>query len=510
MVDIKGLSLLQEPVRFSIAELDLLTLPTYTVREGVTKETADLAQRERRRISLKLADDFEKGSEETIQDDWKAYTYRKKAGLQPDAPGSMLLNPESYFAFHGWFTSFRLFLVRLGRILTRVGFAVLPPFFSLFGLSYGIGLAINLITVLGIVFKPKLSPYEKEKFSPSAEKISFYNLLKIGWLRLKNALRDDGMLYLLLNDSIWFAVNLIVLCTSGPLFLIINPALNLFGFAFDAVHEFSWFGSDANKYTAVMGKLFKLIELKKEELQKNPADESLKKDIEKLQFMYEEMRLKRKEVIRRRLWISVCTALILIGMVMVYFPPTTVPGAFLIGSGLALGAGSVLTGLGRRFFLKAYEYGCNWWEKKQPAPSPTTDENTSKGEACTNSDQLMTNIMLAAKTQGIDTGKQPLIRTRLVGSAAEILNSVSDNGSQGENKDATDEPLVSVPEQTNPITSEPELLGESNPPPVASHNSPTEHGISSPYLFVIPGKNSIHPIPLEPFFEPPQNAVQVH
>ena len=232
--------------------------------------------------------------------------------------------------------------------------------FSVLGLSYGITFLVDLIVVLKVTFNPTL--IKKELAAGNG----FWKPL---WVRFKNILTKDNRPYRMTNDLVWFVVNVITFCLAGPLYLLLNPILNLIGFSYDTVHESFWLGRDWQKHSRLITKIdneiAELVNQKSKAQPLTPKDTSIiqekisptgdtpttQEKIDALNLMKTQLVAKRNEIARRRLWISICTTLILIGMVLVYFPPTTIPGAFLIGSGLALAAGSLLTGLGRRIFL---------------------------------------------------------------------------------------------------------------------------------------------------------------
>lgn len=341
-----------------VEELEYLCQPSYNINQqeadAHNKLIATFAQKCKKKILGKLAKIFEDGNEHAARDQWKAYECKIGAGIEADPPGySSILRTDTLYKFHAWFiTGVRLFLVRLGRILAKLGHAILPSFFAFFGLSYGIELGIDLAIVLKVTFNPVLSAEEIKANHPSWKRY---------WIRFKTIIRKDNRPYRMLNDLVWVLVNGIVLCTAGPLYLLLNPILNLIGFVFDTGHEFFWLGRDAQKYTRLLNKIQKHIDEKTDLLQKRPEDPNLKDQIDVLRFIQNQIKIKRNEVIRQRLWVSACTALILVGMVLVYFPPTAIPGAFFIGSGLAFGAGSILTGLIRRLFLLLEKYGKMAW-----------------------------------------------------------------------------------------------------------------------------------------------------
>lgn len=361
---------------FTIEEKEFICQLDFSPSKKATNEQrriAALAAKDKKQLCLELAKVFEYGNDHAAKDQWKAHQYRKKAGITTKPPGPEYLNTDSFYKFHAWwFTGIRLFLVRVNRFFVYFGQTFLPAFFSFFGLSYGFSFLFDIAVVLKTTFAPKKTPEEIR------QNHSFW---KRTWLRFKNVIQKDNRPYRLMNDAVWFLVNLTVLCTAGPLFLLLNPILNLVGFSFDTVHEFFWLGRDTQKYTRLMQKINHQIKHDCQKLASNPEDTALRDNIAKQRLMYDKLKHQRYLVMRRRLWISVCTALVLVGMVLLYFPPTTLPGAFLIGSGIALAAGSLATGLGRRLYLILEE----WIKKKKgqqsakQAPSSTQKLRKSMG-----------------------------------------------------------------------------------------------------------------------------------
>ena len=375
--------------RYTVRERELLCAPTYKPGKNASAEqikAAETAKNVRKSISRELAKTFENGTNDASRDAWKAHNYKQIAEEQSlPAPGSNLFRTKHVYEKHVLFSQIRLLLVRIGRITSYFGHVILPTFFAAFGLSYGITFAFDVGIVIKNTFDDQVTrdAIKNEKSLLKRALLLSDQLMQAAywqraWIRCKNAIMKDNRLYRLLNDGVWFAVNLTVFLTTGPLFLIINPVLNLIGFSFDVVHEAFWFGKHTHRHHHLMNKLSDEIKEKEHQLEKNEltADQrsTLANDIAALNLMRDEIRLKRNSEFKRRLWTVAFTALLLVGMVMLYFPPTAIPGAFLIGCGLALAAGSIFTGIGRRMYMNAMEYGKKAWDwlqsKRQPNESP--------------------------------------------------------------------------------------------------------------------------------------------
>lgn len=330
-------------------------LPTLTLTEkellchldvGANKKAKELQQQ----YAEEIARLYDGGYEGLSWDPWKAHDLRKKVGLPSTPPDS--LTTDDFHTYHGWFNGLRLLIGRIGRIFTGLGKGFLPTFFGAFGLTLGITFLVESIYVLYITFKPGISPAEKELNIPFWQRT---------WRRFKNCVTEDGRAYRLMNDSIWFAINLTAFILTGPFYLLVGPVLNSIGFFFDASHEFFWLGRHTHKQVRLANKLTEQIKVCDD-----PEETQL------LTLLHEQTIAKRNEVIRKHLWIAFWTAVVFVGMLLVYFPPTTIPGAFLIGAGTALIAGSLFTGLGRRIYLAVDKL----WHKltdSKPVDKPAQD-----------------------------------------------------------------------------------------------------------------------------------------
>lgn len=371
---------LKKPV-FTIEEKEWLCSFDPTPQKEATQEDLDAIQHTKewqKEIARNLSESFEQGNEETTRDPWKAHEYRQKAGLPSEPPGNMFFRTDTFYRYHAWWlTGIRLLLVRVNRIVGKVAKSFLPSFFAFFGLSYGIGFALDLFIVLTTTFSPKLTPQEREANE---------GFWKRTWTRFKNIITKGNRPYRMMNDFVWFTVNLIVLCTAGPLYLLLNPILNLVGFGFDTTHEFFWLGRETQKHQRLISKLNQEIRATENLLAENQDNQQLKNDLLRLNLVRDKIKEKRNAVIRQKLWISCWTAVVMVGMILVYFPPTTIPGAFLIGSGLALIGGSLFTGLGRRLYLYAESYFpkiVKWYKSLTEPDNKPTNEPKEKFELST-------------------------------------------------------------------------------------------------------------------------------
>jgi hypothetical protein len=382
--------LLVKKPKFTAEDLENLCSSKYTAKidpkdnEQTIKhkeEIAALAKAYSAKKAAKLAVAFKTGklgTEGISRDLWKAQKYQNIATPPPKTPAEppakslieyiqrklnylkSLNKTDTVYQIRSWMViGIRLLLVRIHRITSQLGHAFLPSLFSILGLGYGITFLIDLTVVLKVTFSPDLIKKERKEGN---------GFWKPAWNRFKNIITKDNRPYRMLNDAVWSLVNIIVFCTAGPLYLLLNPILNLVGFSFDLFHEGFWLGRHGYRHQQLVNKLSTRIEQKEARLtllkqENDPTRQgdviTLENKIEKLKLIKDEMIKKRNEAIRRHVWITFWTAMVLLGMVMVYFPPTAIPGAFFIGCGISLLAGSVCTGVGRRFYLTCLEEPIN-------------------------------------------------------------------------------------------------------------------------------------------------------
>jgi hypothetical protein len=141
--------------------------------------------------------------------------------------------------------------------------------------------------------------------------------------------------------------------------LVISPFLNLTCFIFDAGHESFWLGWETKKYNRLLKKLKQHIKRHYQDIDKlSPTSpeyqikyQTHQQAIETLEKIHTAVKNSRSSMLKRRAWITFWTIVLLVGMAMIYFPPTTGPGVLLAGAVLALISGSIFIGLGRRLYL---------------------------------------------------------------------------------------------------------------------------------------------------------------
>lgn len=364
---------------FSTLELEILSSISHLPNKDTTTDeraTLKLAHAQSRNIYKHLADVFEHGSDDAATDPWKVAKYRKKIGQDAEEPGSPYLRTDYFYKFHSWFyNGIRLLIGRVNRIFIFFYHSILPAFFGAFGLTLGLSFLIDLSIIIKKTFQDnelseKLSEQYgfKNKCSLLIATLMTRDYWRKAWIRCKNTAQKDNRPYRMMNDSIWFSINLIVFILAGPAALIINPILNLGGFFFDLVHEFFWLGKHYQRHTGAINKLDDEMEAIKND-PKMSLEEKNRRTLVLAHFR-KGVDNKRSEVVRRHSYIVLCASLILLGMGLALFPPTAIPFAFLIGSGLALFFGSAVMGFGRRIYLIIEEA---WMEKKSKATMALTN-----------------------------------------------------------------------------------------------------------------------------------------
>lgn len=194
----------------------------------------DLLLQERQQLLQLLMKRYEHGDIDTLKNSQKAKEYQAQLGLPDDsADADVFAVRTKLVTMHQLFTWSRLLLARLNKILSVInrGQGFLPRLFNLAGLSFGLELLIDIITIFYDVFQPDLAEYEKSL--SDGERLLH---------RLKLAFADTDRLSRMTNDAIWFGINLTSFILFGPIALLINPIINISGNSFDVLHDgfFCW------------------------------------------------------------------------------------------------------------------------------------------------------------------------------------------------------------------------------------------------------------------------------
>lgn len=364
-----------------------------------------LAKEWQKQIAAEVAHELRHDVRNVAYDPNKIRKYEKLAGIvENDETPS--IKSEKIYTLLSWFTSIRLFFVRLNRVLGSYGLGFLPNLFSLFGLSYAFEIIADISVIAWSTFRPlrqeEIDLMQKENISKG----------KIFWWRFVNVVTKDERIPRMLNAMVWLAINLTCIILTGglsasivaPIVTLLVNKLNIGGYVFDVVNEIGKgirdFFRHRNTLKKVNNEITELENQKQElnnELQKLYSLENKRtlNHAEKLRCKVIENRIqeltlqiKSRELIKSKLDTKINYSLItsrvynvlsvtmlFVGMALVFFPPTTAVGACLFAGGLlALIGGSVLGGFGKRV----------WNKLCQATSSPTNKDKdkTSYGTHC--------------------------------------------------------------------------------------------------------------------------------
>lgn len=282
-------------------------------------------------VARALAMRFTNG-EEAARDLRKAARLKKIAGTKEEEKqkSNDWQNTTLVYKMLSFFNLARLTLVRLNRLKKALK---LPEFlskhFAILSLSFFVELAIEFSIIIKSTF-----------FNPLTEKERKENPIARYWRRFTNVVLKDRRPYRLVNAIVWAPINILFFFASPFLFAILNTG----GFGFDFVHEVFWLGHLINRYHKINKQLDCLS-------QENNSDDD-KQSIAALKLAVQQ---KRRDAIINQAYQVLTIGLVFVGMVLisllVFNPALIAPNAFLIGSAIALVAGSVVGGLGKRFWL---------------------------------------------------------------------------------------------------------------------------------------------------------------
>ncbi len=367
--------------KFSVDELETLCEPTYEADKNKPEEAAvvENAQEQKKIIAKSLIPIFKEGRKDVARDEWKAAKYQQISAHDvietPDTP----VRTATLFDFHGLLNSFRLFLVRIHRFFVVAGVVILPRLFALWGLSCALTLLADIVIVFKNTFIDDLQIKNKIKLAKDSNaSFGFFQKLKLALgeigsnpsrylrdagYRFKNSMLKDNRPPRMLNDALWFGINLTVFLVTGPIgAALINPLLNLIGFTFDAGISGFLTGKRYVHMTNIIDKLNAQITAFRA-LKNTPENQ---KSINTLSFMVVKMKEKRTENMNERIRNTIFLSLVLVGMVLIFaFPPATAPAGFIIGSVLALGFGTA-TGFypkAKNWAKKIYNHGKDFFTR---------------------------------------------------------------------------------------------------------------------------------------------------
>lgn len=240
----------------------------------------DEAERWQKKLARKLANQIEHDVENTAYDANKLRKYKQQAGLKinEEDEDAALFKTQTLYTLFAWYTSARLFFVRLNRAFSEIGLGFLPKFFSYLGLSYGLEVVlVDLPAVLFSTFRPLRQSEEKMMQEKGI------SLASIRWWRFKNAVTKDNRIPRVLNAIVWFSVNLSAIVLTGGIGLLAVPAItavcnqmNIGGFAFDVFNDFYCWARDYIENTRALKIINKKIDkLKTPEKYKEKLNDKL-------------------------------------------------------------------------------------------------------------------------------------------------------------------------------------------------------------------------------------------
>lgn len=190
---------------------------------------------------------FSKDTKESTADKYKAEKYLAKAEENKKANDTYFRMASAYEAIN-WFNAVRLLMVRINRLLPLIHTPITRSLFAIAGLSYGIGLLIDL----GVVFKTVFFP------NKSDEDVTWRD-------RLSNILQKDGRGFRMVNNAVWFGINLAVFLLTGGFSVLLNIA----GWIFDVGQEIAKKYVDVKKHENTLAKINDKIRELEEEIESN-------------------------------------------------------------------------------------------------------------------------------------------------------------------------------------------------------------------------------------------------
>lgn len=267
----------------------------------------------------------------------------------------------------GWWTSPRLFGLRDVRIeiFTHIRSATttLSSVIRWGGLSYAASLIIDLPTILYETFKPLTDK----------EKAHNWDYWDAAWERFKSVLEEKDELgnggprwYRVTNDKTWFDINLagIILLIPGLVIAaaaaVIIGIINVIGFAIDVCNEAFLGILEYLEYAVFEEEIEERIQ-HHEDAKKHFHGEELElinHEIERLKIVQTACADKKVSILKDRLRVVISLSLLVFGMFLCFFPPTSIIGAKTVGAGMALLFGSTGTGFVPRLWKWCCERFC--------------------------------------------------------------------------------------------------------------------------------------------------------
>jgi len=328
-------------------------------------------------VAAELADVYKQGRKGVKSDKWKARKYARMGAVADKSyhiPNTLMRTKTVYNVF-GWFNDFRLFSLRVNRVfqfIDKVNLGIIPTVLSAFGLFFILRLSFDISVVLKSVFRPE----------GEVEKTLSH------WQRLKDVMNKENRRYRMLNDIVWFALNVTTFCILGPAagMVVAKAFINISGFAFDTTMEATKWSEtyaynralqnvkhtlSANKYykevhakTQYLNQLkqfvnkhkknktqTKQVEMRINEIENEikkigelPEFQDSKKEYDKWTHIQTQLQKKTAEVKKTRLKTILLCAVICFGMSLSLFPFTLPLGVAVLGAVISFVGGSLLNG----------------------------------------------------------------------------------------------------------------------------------------------------------------------
>lgn len=274
----------------------------------------------------KLAEEAERTEQDKIFFEYKAQEALKRAlelvKIHEKDGISLSVDADSNLIEAGrWYTSIRILFLNLNRIIgyfeklnvSKIR-SFLPKWFGFLGLSYGITFMADILQVAALTIGPYFHPETNPDHIP--------------WhTRLYNAWQADGRASRMANDGFWFAANLAGIIITGGLSLIIN----FIGFSYDVAHEIVDGAISLNDRRKFINKLQAKIDKVKDD-----SKEMTK--VEKLTVIkdhYVKTSSSVSNVLAKLRPLAIVT-LILVGALLIAFPPAGIPAAVALGLGIGI------------------------------------------------------------------------------------------------------------------------------------------------------------------------------
>lgn len=358
----------------------LNAIPSYTLSDEVILCDLDLEQgakeleykvvpmsvrKKRRRLAQKLEVAFKNGGEDYTRDEIKAHHFHEIAEGKP-SKHSYATTKNVYFAFTTY-TSIRLFFLRFLNLFFRsLQNPLLKNLFAIAGFSYALELFFDVGVILYTTFRDPLTPLEA--------RLSH-------WQRFKNVLHKDNRISRMANAFVWVNINVFAFIFTGGL----SIWLNVGGFIFDICHEVAKAYVLINRHEQVAEKVKIDLAYKKGELEtlENEPDTAeiatkkvlLRNDIQFLEIQQASLNKKISSLKLTKVYDIMTMLLIVVGVLLVFFPPTSAAGFLIAGAGLTFAAGSIFNGLGRTLMTSLFSWVYNAFAPKKPTNESLDDDN---------------------------------------------------------------------------------------------------------------------------------------